>query len=218
MSLWGLAKMGHKNDSLFKAVGNRLNTADALIKFEPRNLANTMWAFAVCEVQAPMFFKAVEKRLESKKCLDRFIPLDFVTLAWSFATLEVKNKKVFTIIESKILELVRMNASGQTPLNAQMISNLVWAFSKVSIPAPQMFSNLATQIIHPIIISQFTPQGLANVIWAYSQTDLDNNVLFGRLDAVLCQKGAGYLNEREKVTVLLAFEKCGFKSEFARRG
>ena len=182
-----LAKIQMGNNSTFQAIEE-----EAIIKlkdFNPRGLANLLWAFATAEVKAPKLFEAVDAHLQRHPGLvKKSNAHDFSNLLWAFATARVKAPRLFEAVAGRI----EANPSLLGDFTAQGFSNVMWAYATAGEPAPKLFrlvnAHLEARLqSQPILLRGFTPQNFSMLLWAFATARVKAPKLFeavaGHLEA-----------------------------------
>jgi len=112
--------------------------------------------------------------------LNQFEPRELKDLAYAYALLEYVPKQLedgstlFDHIAEKSIPLL-----GK--FNSQHISNMVWAFEKVNVSHPKLFTKVGDHIVTRQQLNDFTPQNLSNIVWAFAKAELLHPDLFRKV-------------------------------------
>eukprot|EP00984_Skeletonema_dohrnii_P001563 scaffold488_cov109-Skeletonema_dohrnii-CCMP3373.AAC.8 len=85
---------------------------------------------------------------------------------------------LFDTIANHIVALENLN--GFSP---QSLANIVWAFAKVELPQPELFSKIAEHIVQlpSLSLPRFDPQNLTNILWAYAKAGITHHQLYRKI-------------------------------------
>jgi len=109
-----------------------------------------------------------------------------VNLAWAFGRTGYRSEPLFAEISAQLLS----TPQHLSQLRHMEISNLLWAFAKVEVPAPALFERAQGLVISKR--SQLEPQHLSNIAWAYSRFDIRSQPLFAALSIEARSKIDGF--------------------------
>ena len=176
-----LAKMRLGGNPTFQAIEK-----EALIKladFNPRSLANLVWAFEKAEEEAHQLFEAVDDYLQSHpELLKQFTPQELSNVVLAYAKAEEKAPRLFQAVEAHLHSHPEL-LKGFTP---QGFSNLVHAYAKAEEKAPRLFQAVEAHLhSHPELLKGFTPQGFSNLVHAYAKAEEKAPRLFQAVEAHL---------------------------------
>ena len=176
-----LAKMRLGGKATFQAIEK-----EAIVKladFEPRGLANLLWAFAKAEEKAPRLFQAVEAHLHSHpELLKGFKPQELSNLVHAYAKAGEEAPRLFQALEAHLHSHPEL-LKGFKP---QELSNLVHAYAKAGEEAPRLFQAVEAHLrSHSELLKGFTPQGFSNLVWAYAKAGEKAPRLFEAVEAHL---------------------------------
>ena len=176
-----LAKMRVGGKSTFRAIEK-----EVLIKmqdFDPRGIANLLWAFAKSSAEAPDLFEAVYSHLQSHPdLLDVFEPQQLSNLLWAYATAGEQAPKLFEAVDAHL----QANPGLLDRFKPQGFSNLLWAYATAEEKAPKLFEAVDAHLqANPGLLKGFQPEGFSMLLWAYATAAEKAPKLFEAVDAHL---------------------------------
>eukprot|EP00956_Cyclotella_meneghiniana_P015281 scaffold23234_cov67-Cyclotella_meneghiniana.AAC.1 len=65
--------------------------------------------------------------------------------------------------------------------NAQNISNMMWAYTKLHVSHGPLFHSVGDAIVMKDYLTKFKPQAIANVVWAFAATNVQHPALFKKV-------------------------------------
>ena len=128
-----------------------------------QEVANTAWAFARLEVDAPAFFAALDRRGEW--LADEVNTQEAGNIAWALAKARIDAPTFFNALEGKGKWIVE---SGK----AQEISNIYWAFANLKICGRGVVGKNffgAVEKDAERLVELMNPQECSNVAWAIAE-------------------------------------------------
>lgn len=160
----------YSDHDLFKTIGDE--SVRKIKSFTPQNLANIVHAFSTAGVSHPNLYKTVSA--ESMLRLNEFNPQEIANVAWSMAKSKVAvEPRLFHLIAKVTLD--RLDEF----VEAQHLSNTIWAFATSKIVHKPLFEAVAGIVIKRM--EEFSPQQVSNLIWSYSF------IPTGTVNQVLCR-------------------------------
>ncbi|KAJ8607233.1 hypothetical protein CTAYLR_010370 [Chrysophaeum taylorii] len=170
-------------------------------EFNPRDLANTAWAFAKAGIEAPHLFAAIADAAHSR--LGEFKPPELANTSWAFAKAGIEAPQLFDTIA-----LAARSWLGQ--FNPQQLAITAWAFATAGIEAPQLFDAIALEARS--WLGEFNPQDLANSAWAFATTGIKAPQLFDAI-AVAALSRLGEFNPQELANTAWVFACADWKKD-----
>ena len=155
-----------REDIAKEFVHGKVERADA------QNMANTVWAFANLQKQAPMLLANIEDR--SDWLVQNGEPQHVANTVWAFATLKTEAPILLSAIEARSDWLVQ----NGTP---QCVANTVWAFATLQTEAPLLMAQIETR--SDWLVRNGTPQAVANTAWAFAVLKTKAPMLWSAIDA-----------------------------------
>ena len=127
-----------------------------LDRFNPQNLANTVWAYATAGVAADALYAAVaEEAVRSR--LARFNPQNLANTVWAYATAGVAADALYATVAEAA---VRTRLAG---FNPQALANTAWAYATAGVAADALFTVVAEVAVRSRLAG-FNPKNLANTV------------------------------------------------------
>ncbi|GMI41770.1 hypothetical protein TeGR_g11139, partial [Tetraparma gracilis] len=166
-----LAKLGLRREggAVLAAVEAR---ADWLVnESDPQHVANTAWAFAKLNKDAPAVFSAIDARADW--LVNAGETQHISNTAWAFATLRRDAPKLFSAIDARADWLAKEG-------KPQEVANTAWAFATLGRDAPNLFAAIDSRA--DWLASESTPQAISNTVWAFATLDRDAPALFSAVD------------------------------------
>ncbi|CAO5678673.1 MAG: hypothetical protein NEHIOOID_00959 [Holosporales bacterium] len=178
-----------ESDTLINALLAEWSKRAPVQLFSEQNIANSLWAFAKLDKQAP---DALLQAITDENIGD-FNAQGIANSLWALATLgqQVPDALLQSITDEKI-----------HTFNAQGIANSLWAFAKRDKQAPDALLQAFTDEN----ISDFNPQNIINSLWAFAT--LGQQAPDALLQA-FTDKNIGNFNAQGIANSLWAFAKLG---------
>ena len=205
-----LAKMRLGRKATFQAIEK-----EAIIKlqgFEPRGLANLLWAFAKAEVEARQLFAAVDAHLQSHPgLLKDFNPQGISNLVLAYAKAGEKAPKLFEAVDALLLS----NPERLKAFDPQNIANTLWSFATAGEKAPKLFEAVDAHLkSHPGLLKKFNAQNIANTVLAYAKAGEKAPKVFQAVDAHLLSNPERLeeFNPQDISTLVRAYATAGEKA------
>ena len=205
-----LAKMRLGKKSTFQAIEK-----EAIIKlqdFQPRSLANLLWAFEKAKVEARQLFQAVDAHLQSHPgLLKKFNAQDIANIVLAYAKAGEKASKLFAAVDAHL----HRHPGLLKKFNAQDIANSVWSYATAKEKAPKLFEAVDALLqSHPGLLKKFNAQNIANLALAYAKAGEKAPRLFEAVDALLHTnpKRLEAFNAQDIANTLWSFATAGEKA------
>mmetsp|Transcript_43783 Transcript_43783/g.103468 ORF Transcript_43783/g.103468 Transcript_43783/m.103468 type:complete len:857 (-) Transcript_43783:94-2664(-) len=190
---------GTKDDQLMSIVAAEV--VKKILKFEPKELANTAWAFAKCGLWNDVLVRNISQQCVEK--MREFQPVNLSTLAWAMAQWGAGSEDLF----GKLSDVACSKMDQFQPANLAMIS---WAFSNVNLFDKQLSVKVSKRASSQL--SKFKISELSHLIWAYANHKIDDADLF----EAVSKDAAGKLSEAapsELSNIAWAYAKVGIVPE-----
>jgi hypothetical protein len=158
-------------------------------KFNPQELANSLWAFATLSIEPPpQFLNAWVQK--ATKDIEKFNSQDLANSLWAFATLGIKPPPQF------LNAWVQKATKDIEKFKPQELANSLWAFASLGIKPPPQFLNAWVQKATKDI-EKFHSQDLANSLWALAVIDSISD--HTQYDRAIVVKMGNRLLEKEQI-------------------
>eukprot|EP00929_Paragymnodinium_shiwhaense_P019633 TRINITY_DN13321_c0_g1_i1.p1 TRINITY_DN13321_c0_g1~~TRINITY_DN13321_c0_g1_i1.p1 ORF type:complete len:971 (-),score=216.78 TRINITY_DN13321_c0_g1_i1:742-3654(-) len=156
-AIWAMATATLPHDGLICAVSR--HTLEHVSEFLPQNLANFLWAYAKLGYDEDVVIHHLQQ--EAGQRLQQFSAQDLSTTLWSFSTMAHRSDEFLVRGTAELTKRLRSSAQG---LQAQHVSNSLWALASVLYYEECCFRELTTSAVGQL--QAFKAQELSNTIWA----------------------------------------------------
>jgi hypothetical protein len=153
---------------------------DTLYRFEPRQLSNVAYAFALLRYDQKLKngSSLLERiALESLNSIDQFNSQDISNMLWAYASLKVPHPPLFQSLGDAVA-----NMPDLTGFKPQALANIVWAFASMDFHHTGLFQKVGDAVVSFNDLELFTPQNLSNLVWAYGTAGEAHPSLFRKLE------------------------------------
>uniref|UniRef100_A0A7S4F7S9 RAP domain-containing protein n=3 Tax=Chrysotila carterae TaxID=13221 RepID=A0A7S4F7S9_CHRCT len=175
----GLASAGMRYVPPWTSLWDTLAAASEanISAFDPRNLANLMWAMATAGCKTPSLYDGVA----SASCMqmDDFTPQGISNLAWAFARVGHPAPELFTAIANRTIPIL-------SEFSPQGISMTAWAFANAQQSEPALFDAVADAMAAQI--EEASPQSIAITAWTFATSGHESPKLFAAIEAEACKR------------------------------
>jgi very-short-patch-repair endonuclease len=172
-------------------------------RFNPQNIANTLWAFAKLNL-TPSAQLLDAASLVATKSIDSFNPQGITNTLWAFAKFDFR-------LSAELLDAASLVATNSMDsFNPQDIANMLWAFAKFDLkPSAKLLD--AVSLVATNSMDSFNPQNIANMLWAFAKLDLTPSSQLLDAASLVATNSIDIFKPRDIANMLWAFAKFDLK-------
>jgi len=142
-------------------------------EWHPRDLANTVWAWARLVVLDRPLLDAISEASLAK--IDRMNQQDLSNTAWAYAQLEMQEVPLIYAIADRVLPML---GERLVPETARDLALLAWSLARLGLANGPLFDVIAAQSLKHIAAGTSSSQALSNTAWAFATSSLPHEPLF----------------------------------------
>mmetsp|Transcript_16634 Transcript_16634/g.25127 ORF Transcript_16634/g.25127 Transcript_16634/m.25127 type:complete len:367 (+) Transcript_16634:27-1127(+) len=195
-ALWAYSKLGVEDPELFDAIAR--TASRRLSRFQPRPISVIFLSFSHINHDVPQFFDAAEDVVIQS--FQTFTPRQFHNVLTAYT---IKGHK-----PHKLLEAVKESSLKWNQFNPYEMMKVLEAYAKFDCKAPNLFDNLAKELIAQI--DRIRPSELPGILRPYAQLQHNCSELFDAISQRI-QEGEYVFSQEERDDLIWAYEGLGYE-------
>jgi len=168
-----------------------------LARFNPQELANTVWAYATAGVAADALYAAAAEAAV-RGGLAGFKPQDLSNTVWAYATAGVAADALYAAVAEAAVR------GGLARFNPQELANTVWAYATAGVAADALYAAAAEAAVRGGLAG-FKPQDLSNTVWAYATAGVAADALYAAVAEAAVRSGLAGFNPQDLANTAWAY-------------